>query len=241
MLILIQATHLNAANRIAKNGFGTTAALDSGYYGQGIYLTSKIDYCRFFSDRYYHQEGAYLVSVVIPGNCFPVIEKPNLDDPKSFFGKPCRPGYQSHYVLVSPGGLPLKEHEIQEDSFDELVLFESSQVLPLMLIKSSNPSLSRGRSPLRFEPPNQGFLLLIFFSMMTVLKITIIITKVIINQHLLNWRQKTKCASLFFSFVLFLPLFFPFERAKDSQKQKIKTKTENRKQKTENRKQNRKT
>jgi len=48
VLPVVQGTSENAAFRIIKNGFGTVASLDDGYYGLGMYFTSSFKY----SSRY---------------------------------------------------------------------------------------------------------------------------------------------------------------------------------------------
>ena len=65
---MVQGTSENAAYRIIKNGFGMVAAVDDGYYGRGIYFTSRMKY----ASRYAHFSPSngckvFLVSLVIPG------------------------------------------------------------------------------------------------------------------------------------------------------------------------------
>ncbi len=70
---------------------------------KGIYFNSNIDYALTFGDM-------LIVSCVIPGNAFPVIESPfkpsspkqtnSLEiNPNSFYGKGVKGAYQSHYTL----------------------------------------------------------------------------------------------------------------------------------------------
>jgi len=139
---MIQATRYNAAHRIAKNGFGTISSLDPGFYGTGIYFTSTPDYARYYNDKFYH-ESTFLISLVLPGTAFPVIEHHLTDE---ICGKPLRPGYQSHYVIVDKIGSVFDKDPFKPppNSNDELVVFEGCQVLPIFLIFSKKPALRKG-------------------------------------------------------------------------------------------------
>ena len=144
---MVQGTNENAARRIAKNGFGTVASLDKGWFGQGIYFTSQVPYACNYSKQSEHG-NVFLVSLVIPGNPCPITDAPLLKDksqspnPSGFLGKSCRPGYQSHYLVVN-NGYPSRE-AVRSDSADELVVFEPSHALPLFLIYSSQLSDQEG-------------------------------------------------------------------------------------------------
>lgn len=154
MIPLIQGTVENAGFRIAKNGFGTVGSLDAGYYGQGTYFTSQISYARS-----YNKSGragrVFLVSLVIPGNAFPIAETPLniLEDAfgkvqltpnaAGFYGKPCQRGYQSHYTLIDKKDIkmafPVEGEYDPKNHADEVVIFDSTQSLPLFLVYSANP------------------------------------------------------------------------------------------------------
>jgi len=63
---------------------------------------------------------------------YPVIEHPHKRG--SLKGKPNHPGYQSHYIKVNKKGVPvLNGSEI----YDELVVFQESQVLPRYVVYAS--------------------------------------------------------------------------------------------------------
>lgn len=144
---VIQGTRENSAHRIAKNGFGTVATLDLGWYGQGIYFTNRMAYASVYSTPTNDGSLVFVLGLACPGNALPVTETPflgppsqRMSNPQGFLGKPCQRGYQSHYAVVDfsssstiPQGYPLKEPPT-EKSFDELVVFESAQVLPLFLV-----------------------------------------------------------------------------------------------------------
>jgi len=78
-------------------------------------------------------EKIIMLSWVVPGNIYPVAEDPNkVLDPSSLYGAACRSGFQSHYVLVNPGGMP--RMDVQLAGFDEMVVFENAQILPQYIL-----------------------------------------------------------------------------------------------------------
>ena len=139
---VIQGTRENAAHRIAKNGFGILATEDAGFFGQGIYFTSKLNYARKYSKPANDGSLVLVISLVAPGNVLPISADPQVDklpNPQGYLGKPRQRGYQSHYTVVYlPGeggiyGYPLRTAPT-EASADELVVFEPAQALPVFLI-----------------------------------------------------------------------------------------------------------
>jgi len=139
---VIQGTHENAAHRIAKNGFGTVAREDAGFFGQGIYFTSKLNYARKYAKPAKDGSLVLVISLASPGNVLPICADPKiigLPNSHGYLGKPRQPGYQSHYTAVyMPGeggtyGYPLRSAPT-EASWDELVVFEPAQALPVFLI-----------------------------------------------------------------------------------------------------------
>jgi len=134
---MICGTTEGGAGNACGNGFGTSGTTDAGYYGSGTYFTSKFDY----ADKYTKEEDGikwFLVSLVIPGNSFPVVEDPYLPDGSvnegGYLGKACRTGYQSHLAIVDgsqANALSLKGETSISTVADELVIFNGSQVLPL--------------------------------------------------------------------------------------------------------------
>ena len=89
---------------------------DSGWYGRGIYLSPDAA----TSIHYCRGGGKLLVCATIPGRSYRC---------KELTGKGCKVGYHSH---LSPYG-------------DEIVLFDSAQVLPLYVIHfQSTPYCTSG-------------------------------------------------------------------------------------------------
>jgi len=154
---MVQATAEGAAWRIVENGFGTVATTDEGFYGKGIYFTSDFSYAEKYVQLQTHQ--VFLIALTLPGNPFPVVEHPyrrnkkgeilmdqnlkKIVDPNSFFGKPCTPGYQSHYTIVPKKNIgsafPIEDAEINPaEHADELAIFQEAQILPLFLFYYDN-------------------------------------------------------------------------------------------------------
>ena len=130
---MLQGTVEDAAWKISENGFGTVATRDAGYYGkgffspfsrfsflyfseqsinqnnhnQGIYFTSTFEYANRYAGISNGMK-VFMISLVIPGNPYPVTEYPFKENeigkileynPDGFYGKACQPGYQSHFTL----------------------------------------------------------------------------------------------------------------------------------------------
>ena len=87
-----------------------------------------------------------MISMVIPGNPFPITEPPLLSNqkrnPHGFLGKGCRPGYQSHLTFVKSEDISTA-YPLDSDDFsqfpkhaDELVIFDTSQAVPLFVFYS---------------------------------------------------------------------------------------------------------
>ena len=69
---------------------------------------------------------------------YPVVER--TDEPNSLMGSPCKPGYNSHYVLVKNDdpnhGINYQPCNPETDvaEYDEVVVFDKDQVLPRYLV-----------------------------------------------------------------------------------------------------------
>ena len=127
-----------AAWQIAQLGFANARTKDDGFFGAGVYFTSKLSYAAQYSEKDKGKEKFFILSMVIPGNVFPVTENPHNGDGKKnrlgYMGCPCRVGYQSHYTHVSTKTcFPVKDDFSKSAVADELVVFESAQALPLFV------------------------------------------------------------------------------------------------------------
>jgi len=94
-----------------------------------------------------HRQFPLLLSWILLGNVYPVTENPQGNPEKSLFGKPCVPGYDSHYVLVKKVGnlnyFPLPHDSPVGPDYDELVVFSPDQILPRYLIYYSSVENSK--------------------------------------------------------------------------------------------------
>jgi len=151
------------AHRVITGGFESIAT-EEGFFGKGLYFTSRLEYSASFAQDT-SLGKAFLVSLTVPGNSFPTSEPPfvtkdptnpesgKIKNPQGSLGRPCYLGYQSNYVEVDHDGYPVTPEGMGSrnpatDVFaDELVVFDSAQVLPLFLVYSSQFTLSATISP----------------------------------------------------------------------------------------------
>ena len=129
---------------IARHGFGIMPFVERGDYGRGLYFTTSLEYLESCTEGLGTSEGegyVYLMSLVLPGNAFPVVEKPDSTNLLSLAGSPCRPGYQSHYAIGEKGGF----------KGGELVVFDPAQALPFFIWNTlpSSPIVPRGSTLVR--------------------------------------------------------------------------------------------
>jgi len=133
VLPAVHGTGYSVALAICSTGFASLSSLDSGWYGKGIYFTTYVAYALpYFSSKH---DPALIISFIVPGNVYPVIEHPDASD--NLQGKAMVNGYNSHYVLVQGSGLVPKNYESCV-LFDELVIPQESQVSPVYLIRLSH-------------------------------------------------------------------------------------------------------
>eukprot|EP01126_Amoeba_proteus_P043765 TRINITY_DN4824_c1_g1_i1.p1 TRINITY_DN4824_c1_g1~~TRINITY_DN4824_c1_g1_i1.p1 ORF type:complete len:637 (-),score=111.57 TRINITY_DN4824_c1_g1_i1:137-2047(-) len=132
ILPLVHGTDYGVAQKIASTGFAILSSLDSGWYGKGIYFTSSVEYCiPYFCGR---QDPAIIVSFVIMGNVYPVIEHPKSKN--SLVGAAIKSGCNAHYVVVNKKGFPAPPEKITKKYYpNEIVITQESQIVPLYLLK----------------------------------------------------------------------------------------------------------
>ena len=140
---MFRGTSENAAFRIIKNGFGTVASLDDGFYGRGMYFTSSFKYASSYAQITPHGK-VFLIALTVPGNSYPVTERP-FNNPTSLLGQACQAGYQSHYLEATASGQPAVVN-VGDRCGDELVVFEGSQTLPLFLVSTTEFDGAKGAS-----------------------------------------------------------------------------------------------
>jgi len=128
---MLHGTGQASAWKIVANGFSTLSQVDKGFYGNGMYFSSSASYVMPYLIN--KSAPALVVCMVCPGNTFPVVE--SRSDEKSLLGLPIRPGYQSHYVLTTADGNPCTSRLLDGQYFDELVIGQESQVVPVYVIE----------------------------------------------------------------------------------------------------------
>jgi hypothetical protein len=133
VLTVAHATSLEKANKIIVSGFASLSTIDSGFYGKGMYFSSSAIYTLPYCFSY--RDPCIMLCFVLPGNPFPVIESPTT--PQNLVGKPILSGYQSHYVVTKINGLPVEENYFGR-KFNEIVIDQESQVVPIFLIELDN-------------------------------------------------------------------------------------------------------
>jgi hypothetical protein len=132
------------------------------FYRSGIYFTSSAFYAIPYMTR--ALEPSMIVSWIIPGNTYPVIESPAigiavLDASCSHFAgsdtagfsylaSPLKKGFESHYVVTALDGLPMKkidqtnalaigseDGERSQKYYDEIVVTQENQILPAFILQ----------------------------------------------------------------------------------------------------------
>jgi len=128
---MIHGTSDKAVWEICQTGFSTVSTVDDGWFGKGMYFTSFATYAtKFYCKANDAGEKVLIISYVVPGNVYPVVESPH-DEKNSLKGQPVKNGYQSHYTIVGSDGLPA---DAKKQCFDELVVFQENQVIPKYVV-----------------------------------------------------------------------------------------------------------
>ena len=159
LLPMFSGTTQEGAKQIADHGYASITPADDGYYGKGYYLSSDLAHATSCTPETSPGTGVKVcvLSLVLPGNPYPVTEVPTKGNgdpnPGSLVGQGCRPGYQSNYTVVTndlgspsypdPRGDILNALYHRKVS-DELVVFEPTQVLPLFIVQFRVPADRKG-------------------------------------------------------------------------------------------------
>eukprot|EP01126_Amoeba_proteus_P052768 TRINITY_DN6401_c0_g1_i4.p1 TRINITY_DN6401_c0_g1~~TRINITY_DN6401_c0_g1_i4.p1 ORF type:complete len:431 (+),score=81.93 TRINITY_DN6401_c0_g1_i4:247-1539(+) len=122
-------TSMGTGTAICKTGFASLSSLDKGWYGQGIYFTCNAPYAKMYFSK--HQDPALLISLIIPGNCYPVIEHPEKEN--ALVGAAMKAGYNSHWVVVKPNGTVPKK--VKKNVYTEIVVAQEAQIIPVYLLE----------------------------------------------------------------------------------------------------------
>lgn len=136
---VVHGTDADVAWKILSTGFSALSSVDAGFYGRGIYFTSSAQYALpYYSAK---PKPALLLCLAIPGNIYPVVEGPR--DKDSLLGAPIKSGYQSNYVLTNRDGNPCRQRQSPGTFYDELVLDQEAQVVPVAIIEFSREKIAR--------------------------------------------------------------------------------------------------
>jgi len=138
ILPVVHGTDASIAWKIAEGGFAALSTLDDGYYGKGIYFSTSAKYVIPYMGN--KKRPTILICYVVPGNIYPVTEHPTKSK-KPLMGHPLVNGYQSHYVLTTKKGFPLTEGDKEIPIYDEIVIGQESQVVPLFLLRIDEDSI----------------------------------------------------------------------------------------------------
>ena len=131
ILPMVHGTSEGIAWKIAQSGFGNTRTRDAGFFGAGIYFTSRVSYATQYCDMDSDQM-MITIALVNPGNTYPTTEHPE-DRENGLKGEKCKKGYQSHYTVVGDGYYP--STTVTDTSHDELVVFQDAQALPKYIVR----------------------------------------------------------------------------------------------------------
>jgi len=71
---MLQGTSEAAVWQICQQGFGVVATTDDGFYGRGVYFTTKLNYAANYAQQSGRDGKVFLLSLVNAGNTFPVTE-----------------------------------------------------------------------------------------------------------------------------------------------------------------------
>jgi len=128
---VVHGTDCAIAWKILDTGFCALSSLDAGFYGRGIYFSSSAQYTLpYYSAK---PNPCLILCLAIPGNIYPVVE--DRMEVKSLLGTPIKAGYQSNYVLTTKDGNPCKQRMPTGSFYDELVLDQEAQVVPIAIIE----------------------------------------------------------------------------------------------------------
>lgn len=140
VITAFHGTTRGVAEAILRSGFAVLGALDPGYFGSGIYVTTDFEYAAKYAQAR-AGEGAeraptVLVCVVCTGHTRPLNG--------GWTGKALGPGFDSHVVFVQNTGRAqsLADWRPSADvsewnrrlTYCELVVRESAQLLPLAMV-----------------------------------------------------------------------------------------------------------
>lgn len=124
-------TDFYIAEKIAQTGFAVLSTVDAGFYGKGIYFTTKLLYTMAYA--YTNQNPAVIVSYINLGHVYPVTE--DHKGPQTLLGGPLKQGYNSHFVMTNKMGNNYdRRADVGSPLCNEIVVGQESQILPAFII-----------------------------------------------------------------------------------------------------------
>jgi len=131
----VHGTDLPIAEKICESGFAALSSLDEGFYGKGIYFTSKAwNTLAYIAPR---RSPVIIFCWILPGNPYPVIENYRLEN--SLIGAAMVNGYSSHFVVTNRIG-DIGTSRTSE-LFDEFVIPQESQIAPAFIFEIEKKNL----------------------------------------------------------------------------------------------------
>jgi len=141
ILPVVHGTDFSIAMAICSTGFAALSSLDAGWYGVGVYFTTYCMYSLpYFGSR---KDPAIILSWVIAGNIYPVIESHTSDS--SLLGAVIKPGCNSHYVMLTAMGVvpDVVDEKNIDGYFDEIVIQQEAQITPAYVIRLDVNSIQK--------------------------------------------------------------------------------------------------
>jgi len=144
--LMVQGAQEETIWKVCAQGFLPASIKQSGFYGAGSYFTNDIQYALDQTESSREDEKCFVVSLVAPGDSFPITEHPFKQDssdnsqpnPTGFLGKDLKEGYDSHFTIVKKhfvlSAFPIDEPLNFEKHAEELVIFQSQQAYPLFVV-----------------------------------------------------------------------------------------------------------
>jgi tetratricopeptide (TPR) repeat protein len=141
------APNADVCEKILQGNFAdlSNPDVDAGYYGQGVYLMTSVEYATRFYNHAGNEHLHLIFCVVVIGNPYPVLETPfvngNMSETTGLYGKPIRSKSDSHIVIV--GSDPVANHGLKvplpsppehwphSRTYTEIAVGSASQILPL--------------------------------------------------------------------------------------------------------------
>ncbi|CAF0856478.1 unnamed protein product [Adineta steineri] len=133
--------------QLLGEGFASLGQVDDGWFGKGMYFSSSAEYASRYCPQ--NEDACLLMCYVLVLNPFPVIYDDAPEDVKPhkfrFYGRGNHRAYQCHYIPVSGEKSTMDFRPplegVDHADYDELVVFESANILPQIVVHLKTPGL----------------------------------------------------------------------------------------------------